>query len=739
MTDNTSEKSEKQLIINQYRSLIRGITHKLNSEEKKQIRTAFNVAIEAHQNSRRKSGELYITHPISVAKIVSHDIGLGATSIICSLLHDVVEDTETTLEDIGKLFGNEVQMMIAALTKISGVVESDVSLQAENFRKMILTISNDIRVVLIKIADRLDNMRTLEYLKAEKQARIASETLYLYAPLAHRLGLYSMKTELEDLSLKYTETDVYFDISKKLKETKDNREKYIKKFIRPIKEKLKIEKIKCSIKGRPKSIFSIRKKMKKKEIPFEEVFDKFAIRIIIDCPEEKEKELCWKVYSIVTDFYKPNPDRLRDWISNQKVNGYESLHTTVMGMDGSWVEVQIRSMRMDEIAEKGYAAHWRYKQNKHEKQKMQKNLDNWINRIRDTLESDKITAIEFVDNFKLNLFSEEIFVFSPNGELITLPNGATSLDFAFQIHTDLGKSCLGTKVNGKLVPLSHKLNSGDQIEIISSRKQTPKENWLDFVITPKARNKIKSSLKQEKKKIAQDGKETLIRKLKHLKIKFSEAIVNELQIYFELNDSLELFYRLGIGKITNEQLKEFKNNRDSWYDFIKSKFIRKPKKQVTQFTEEKKKLLVFGEEEEILDYKIATCCQPISGDKVFAFVTIKDGIKIHSISCPNSIRLRTNFSYRIMNCKWKSINTIEFDAIIEIKGIDSVGLVNKITNIISSHMNVNMKLVNFNSDDGLFYGKIHLLVKNNTHLNKVMQQILKIDGVQNVNRINEER
>ena len=739
MTDNTSEKSEKQLIINQYRSLIRGITHKLNSEEKKQIRTAFNIAIEAHQNSRRKSGELYITHPISVAKIVSHDIGLGATSIICSLLHDVVEDTETTLEDIGKLFGNEIQMMIAALTKISGVVESDVSLQAENFRKMILTISNDIRVVLIKIADRLDNMRTLEYLKPEKQARIASETLYLYAPLAHRLGLYSMKTELEDLSLKYTETDVYFDISKKLKETKDNREKYIKKFIRPIKEKLKIENIRCSIKGRPKSIFSIRKKMKKKEIPFEEVFDKFAIRIIIDCPEEKEKELCWKVYSIVTDFYKPNPDRLRDWISNQKVNGYESLHTTVMGMDGSWVEVQIRSMRMDEIAEKGYAAHWRYKQNKHEKQKIQKNLDNWINRIRDTLESDKITAIEFVDNFKLNLFSEEIFVFSPNGELITLPNGATSLDFAFQIHTDLGKSCLGTKVNGKLVPLSHKLNSGDQIEIISSRKQTPKENWLDFVITPKARNKIKSSLKQERKKIAQDGKETLIRKLKHLKIKFSEAIVNELQIYFELNDSLELFYRLGIGKITNEQLKEFKNNRDSWYDFIKSKFIRKPKKQVTQFTEEKKKLLVFGEEEEILDYKIATCCQPISGDKVFAFVTIKDGIKIHSISCPNSIRLRTNFSYRIMNCKWKSINTIEFDAIIEIKGIDSVGLVNKITNIISSHMNVNMKLVNFNSDDGLFYGKIHLLVKNNTHLNKVMQQILKIDGVQNVNRINEER
>ncbi len=499
MKDQTSEKKEKQIIINQYRSLIRGISNTLTSKEKKNIRIAFDIAIEAHKNSRRQSGELYVTHPISVAKIVAQDIGLGATSIICSLLHDVVEDTEITIEDVKKKFGNEIANIISALTKISGVVDADVSLQAENFRKMILTISNDIRVVLIKIADRLDNMRTLEYLNPNKQARIASETLYLYAPLAHRLGLYSMKTELEDLSLKYTEADVYFNISKKLNETKDNREKYIKKFTRPIKEKLKSEKITCSIKGRPKSIFSIRKKMQEKEIAFEEVFDKFAIRIIIDCKQEKEKELCWKVYSIVTDFYKPNPDRLRDWLSNGKVNGYESLHTTVMGMDGSWVEVQIRSVRMDEVAEKGYAAHWKYKENKHTNNKIQKNLDNWINRIRDTLESDKITAIEFVDNFKLNLFSEEIFVFSPNGQLITLPNGATSLDFAFQIHTDLGKSCLGTKVNGKLVPLSHKLKSGDQIEVISSRNQTPKENWLDFVITPKARNKIKRSLKQQRK------------------------------------------------------------------------------------------------------------------------------------------------------------------------------------------------------------------------------------------------
>ena len=477
--------------------------------------------------------------------------------------------------------------------------------------------------------------------------------------------------------------------------------------------------------------------MTEKEIEFEEVFDKFAIRIIIDCPLPKEKELCWKVYSIVTDFYKPNPDRLRDWISNAKLNGYESLHTTVMGIDGSWVEVQIRSSRMDEVAEKGYAAHWKYKQNKHVNQKTQENLDNWITRVRDTLEDDKSTAEETIEDFKLNLFAEEIFVFSPKGDLVTLPNGATSLDFAFQIHTDLGKSCLGTKVNGKLVPLSHRLKSGDQIEVISSSKQTPKENWLDFVVTAKARNKIKNSLKQEKKQIANDGKETLIRKLKHLKITWAESTVNELQIYFELNDSLELFYRVGIGKISNEQLKDFKKNRDSWYDFIKSKFIRNNKRDHPVVKEEKNKLLVFGEEDEVLDYKIASCCQPISGDKVFGFITIKDGIKIHSVNCPNSIRLRANFSYRIINCKWKSLNNIDFDALIEIKGIDSVGLVNKITNIISSHMNVNMKLVNFNSDDGLFYGRITLLVKNNTHLEKVMRQILKIDGVKTVNRIKE--
>ncbi len=736
MNKENISKEENQIIVRSYRSLMRTIRDKTSVKEKSKIRLAFDMAINAHKNTKRQSGQPYITHPMSVAKIIANEIGLGTTSIICSLLHDVVEDSDLTVKDIEKKFGKKIALIIEGLTKISDVVESDISLQAENFRKMILTTSNDIRVVIIKIADRLDNMRTLEHLSEKKQKKISSETLYLYAPLAHRLGLYSIKTELEDLSLKYTDSEVYFDISKKLNETKDDRTKYIKKFTKPIKEKLKNDGIKCSIKGRPKSIFSIRKKMKEKEIPFEEVFDKFAIRIIIDCSHKKEKELCWRTYSVVTDFYQPNPDRLRDWISNSKSNGYESLHTTVMGFDGRWVEVQIRSARMDEIAEKGYAAHWRYKQGS--KTKMQEKLDNWINNIRDSLEDDKKNAIEFVDDFKLNLFSEEIFVFSPKGDLTILPTGATSLDFAFHIHTDLGKRCLGTKVNGKLVPLSHKLKTGDQIEIISSKKQTPKEDWLDFVVTTKARTKIKGSLKQERKQIAQDGKETLIRKLKHLKIGFKDSVVNELQIYFELNDSLELFYRFGIGKITNEQLKEFKKNRDSWYDFIKSKFIRKqkaeiPKKEIAKI----KKLLVFGEDEEILNYKMSTCCQPISGDKVFGFVTIKEGIKIHAVSCPNAIRLRTNFAYRIVDCKWKSVRNIEFDTMIEIKGIDSVGLVNKITNIISSHMNVNMKLVNFNSNDGLFYGKINLSIKNNVHLQKVIAQILKIDGVKSVNRINE--
>ena len=573
------------LIKNSYNSLLRTLSNETSKEDKKLIKKAFDLANSSHKKIMRKSGEPYIIHPISVAKIVSKDIGLGPTAIASALLHDVVEDTDVTLDDIKNAFGEKISIIIDGLTKISEIVDTNKSKQAENFRKMLLTLSNDINVILIKIADRLDNMRSLEYLSERKRKKIASETLYIYAPLAHRLGLYSIKSELEDLGLKHTESADYFSISKKLNETKKTRELYIKKFIKPLKKNIQKTGVDISsIKGRPKSIFSIRKKMVNQGIEFEEVFDKFAIRIITNSEKSFEKSDCWRVYSIVTDLYKPNPDRLRDWISTPKVNGYESLHTTVMGPDGHWVEIQIRSKRMDEIAEKGLAAHWIYKKDSKSKDE---NINNWINGIRELLEEPDSNAIEFLDEFKLNLFSKEIVVFSPKGDLVTLPKGSTSLDFAFNIHTELGKRCLGTKVNGKLVPLSHKLKSGDQIEIIISDKQSPKESWLDFVVTAKAKNKIKSSLNEEKKKIAKEGKEILKRKLKHLRTTFSEKIVNELQSYFKLQDSQELFYRVAIGKINNSEIKKYVKNKESWYTFFKQKLVRKKKENPKK--EEKKK------------------------------------------------------------------------------------------------------------------------------------------------------
>ncbi|MDG1189887.1 MAG: RelA/SpoT family protein, partial [Flavobacteriales bacterium] len=466
------------------------------------------IQVDAHKDMRRKSGEPYIYHPIDVARIAAKEIGLSTTSIICSLLHDVVEDTDYTLEDIERLFDSKVARIIDGLTKISEVYDQNVSMQAENFRKMLLTLSDDIRVILIKLADRLHNMRTLASMPKHKQLKIASETLYLYAPLAHRLGLYAIKTELEDLGLKYTKSEIYKAISEKLAQSKAARVRYINKFVQPIKEELNNQSFNYSIKGRPKSIFSIRSKMIKQGVEFEEVFDKFAIRIIVKSTKENEKADCWRIYSIVTDFYKPNPDRLRDWISTPKANGYESLHTTVMGPNGKWVEVQIRTERMDDIAEKGFAAHWKYKNSSKES-----NLDNWINRIRELLESPNANAIDFVDDFKMNLFSEEIFIFTPNGDLKTLPKDATPIDFAYEIHTEVGSRCLGAKVNGKLVPFSHSLKSGDQVEIITSNKQSPKEDWLSFVKTSRAKSKIKNALKEEKKIIASEGKEILKRKL----------------------------------------------------------------------------------------------------------------------------------------------------------------------------------------------------------------------------------
>ena len=719
---------EKKDILNKYKSLLRACADKTDKADKKEIRKAFDLAVEAHKNQRRKSGEPYIYHPIAVAHIAAKEIGLGTTSIICALLHDVVEDTDFTLKDVEKLFGKKVSKIIDGLTKIHDVFDKNVSMQAENFRKMLLTLSDDVRVILIKLADRLHNMRTLDAMKKPKQLKIASETLYLYAPLAHRLGLYAIKTELEDLGLKFTKPEVYKAIAEGLQATKEERNKYITKFCKPIRTKLKENELYCSIKGRPKSIFSIRHKMVNKGVNFDNVFDKFAIRIIVESSQENEKSDCWKIYSIVTDFYKPNPDRLRDWVSTPKANGYESLHTTVMGDDGKWVEVQIRSKRMDDIAEKGYAAHWKYKQ----EGSKENSLDEWINNIRELLENPESNALDFIDDFKLNLYAGEIYVFTPNGELKTLPKKATALDFAFSIHTDVGLKCMGVKVNGKLVSLSHQLGSGDQVEVITSKKQRPRKDWLRFVITSRAKSKIKAALKEDKKRISGVGKEIAERKLKHLKLKFNKNTETELIKYFDAGTSLELYFRFGTGAISNTEIKEYVKVKNSgWYQTIKNK-IYNPKAKKSAIKVEK--LIVFNEDGEVLDYEMAKCCNPIPGDVIFGFLTVVDGIKIHRSDCPNAIRLRANYAYRILKAKWVNKNEIDFIATINIKGIDKVGLMNNVTQIISNQMNVNIKSINISSYDGIFEGIITLKVHNVTFLKELTDKLRKVEAITSITR-----
>ena len=721
---------EKKDILNKYKSLLRACADKTNKEDKKEIRIAFNLAVEAHKHMRRKSGEPYIYHPIAVAHIAAKEIGLGTTSIICALLHDVVEDTDYTLKDIEKLFGKKVAKIIDGLTKIEDVFDKNVSMQAENFRKMLLTLSDDVRVILIKLADRLHNMRTLDAMPVHKKLKIASETLYLYAPLAHRLGLYSIKTELEDLGLKFTKPEVYKAIVEGLNETKEERTKYIAKFCKPIKTKLKQQQLDFSIKGRPKSIFSIRNKIVTKGVNFDNVFDKFAIRITINSTPENEKADCWKIYSIVTDFYKPNPDRLRDWVSTPKDNGYESLHTTVMGDDGKWVEVQIRSKRMDDIAEKGYAAHWKYKQ----AGSKENSLDKWIDNIKELLESHETNAIDFIDDFKLNLYSGEIYIFTPGGDLKTLPKGATALDFAFSIHTDVGLKCMGVKVNGKLVSLSHPLSSGNQVEVITSTKQRPRKDWLRFVITSRAKAKIKSALKEDKKAIAVVGKEIAERKLKHLKLKFNRQIETELIKHFNTGTSLDLYFRFGTGAISNTEIKEFARLKiGGWYQTIKNK-IYGPTVPTVKSEKKAVKVIVFNDDDEVLDYGMAKCCNPIPGDSIFGFLTVVDGIKIHRSDCPNAIQLRSNYAYRVLKAKWISKDEIDFIATINIKGIDSVGLMNKVTQIISNQMNVNIKSINISSDDGVFEGIITLKVHNVAFLKELTTKLKKVEAITSITR-----
>lgn len=737
MTELELEK-ENVAIAKAYKELLRVSYRTLTDDDKKLIRKAFDVAVDAHKEQRRKSGEAYIFHPIAVAKIVAQGIGMDATSIAAALLHDVVEDNENySISDIEQLFGETVAKIVDGLTKISSLdTEMDVSLQAENFRRMLLTLNDDVRVIIIKIADRLHNMQTMESMRSDKQVKIASETLYIYAPLAHRIGLYNIKTELEDLGLKYTEPEVYHDILTKIKDSKEEQDAYINEFTGVIKTTLDKEKLEYEIKGRPKSIFSIRRKMQNQGVSFDEVYDKFAVRIIYKSDPENEKFLAWKIYSIVTDHFRPNPTRLRDWISSPKSTGYEALHITVVGPKGRWVEVQIRSERMNEVAEKGFAAHYKYK----EGSEKDDSLDVWVSRLQEALENHETNAVDFVEQFKLNLYSKEIFVFTPKGELKSLPKGATPLDFSFSIHSEVGMKTRGAKVNGKLVPLSHVLKSGDRVDILTSDSAKPNSNWLDYATTAKARSKIKSALKEDKKIIAEDGKEILRRKLKQLKITLNEKSVNELVSHFKLKTSLDLFYRIGIGTIDNTMLKEFASSRsNAFMSYIKNKISRKPtltkeeidKDEITS----KYDLLVFGKEEQKLDYKFANCCNPIPGDPVFGFLTINDGLKVHKKNCPNAVSLQSNYAYRIMIAKWIDSSQQEFGAQIILSGIDNLGLVNDITKVISSNMHVNMKSLSFQSDDGIFSGKINVVVKNITLLKKLMDNLKKINGIDKVSRV----
>ena len=726
---------ENKEIAKQYKELLKISYQTLSRADKKLIRTAFDTAVDAHKEQRRKSGEAYIFHPIAVAKIVASEIGLDATSIAAALLHDVVEDTPYTLGDIEQIFGETIARIVNGLTKISQLeYQKDVSIQAENFRKMLLTLNEDIRVIIIKIADRLHNMQTMDSMAPDKQLKIASETLYIYAPLAHRIGLYNIKSELEDLGLKFTEPEVYRDIVDKIKESKEEQDAYIAAFSEVIKKTLDTEGIKYDIKGRPKSEFSISRKMMRQSVSFDEVYDKFAIRIIYEGQSEDEKFLAWKIYSIVTDHFRPNPTRLRDWISAPKSTGYEALHITVMGPKGRWVEVQIRSQRMNEIAEKGYAAHYKYKNELSEDD----GLDQWLNKLQETLENSEINAVDFVEEFKLSLYAKEIFVFSPKGDLYSLAKGATALDFAFHVHTQVGLRTRGAKVNGKLVPLSFELSSGDQVEIITSEKTKPTANWLNYAITGRAISKIKSSLKEEQKQIAEEGKTVLQRKLRAQKIPYNEKTINELVRHFKLKTSLDLFYRVGAGIIDNTLLKGFAASRsNAFVNFFKNR-IRRPQNSEDLNKEEltvKYDQLVFGKDEEKLDYKMSPCCNPIPGDDVFGFLTINDGIKVHKTNCPNAIQMQSNYSYRILKAQWIDSTQREFQATLRISGIDTFGMVNSVTKVVSNNLHIDMKSVHFDTNDGLFTGTIVVKVKNKSILDNLVKNIKKIHGIDKVSRV----
>ena len=736
-----SEEEDKKVILRDYRSLLRAIGTSVNKDGKKRIRQAFEIAAEAHKHMRRKSGEPYILHPIAVAKIVASEMYLGTTSIICALLHDTVEDTEMTLDDIQFDFGNTVRKIIDGLTKISTVASGqDTSLQAENFRKILLTLADDPRVILVKIADRLHNMRTLQSMRRDKQLKIASETSYIYAPIAHRLGLYEIKSELEDLSLRYTQPEVYFDLKDKLANTKRERNRYIREFIKPVRTELEKAGFNFEIAGRSKSIHSIWNKMEKKNVEFEEVFDLFAIRIILESPPEDEKSDCWKVFSIITDLYHHTTDRMRDWLSAPKSNGYEALHTTVMSPQGKWVEVQIRSKRMNEIAEKGLAAHWKYKEGDQKESK----IDLWLKNIRETLQDSDANALELISDIKTDLFKDEIFCYSPKGKVVTLPKGATALDFAFDIHSELGKTCIGAKVNYKLVPISEELKNGDQIEIITSKKQKPSSDWLSFVKTGKAKSRIKYYLKEEKRKIADEGKAILKRKLKNKNIELNDQNAMVIMNYFNYDSHIDMYYDMAQQQFDFKQIKEFENKNGHLVapkkskdprtrDLEKEKEEAKLKKEVPSKDYE---LVLFGNESsDKIQYTLANCCKPIQGDDVFGFITTGEGMKIHTNNCPNAPSLLAQYSHRVVKAKWAGSKEISFLTTLKVTGVDDVGIINNITNIISGELKINMRSMSIESTEGLFEGKIKVFVREKAELKKLMHKLEKVSGVHKVSRV----
>ncbi|MEJ7737613.1 MAG: RelA/SpoT family protein [Chitinophagaceae bacterium] len=732
---NLTEDQEKKLILREYRGLLRSLKSKLKKGDKELVRQAFELAADAHKTMRRKSGEPYILHPLAVAKICTEEIGLGVRSTICALLHDTVEDTDIILEDIQREFGTEILKIVDGLTKISNVIDVNASQQAENFKKILLTLTDDPRVILIKLADRLHNMRTMESMKREKQLKISSETVYVYAPLAHRMGLYNIKTEMEDLSMKYMEQDTYKEIARKLSETKRERSRYINEFIRPIKDKLEKGDFDFDIYGRPKSIHSIWNKMKKKGVSFEEVYDLFAIRVIINSPPEKEKEDCWKVYSMITDEYSPSPERLRDWLSNPKANGYEALHTTVMGPQGKWVEVQIRTKRMNEIAEKGLAAHYKYKEGAGDESR----FDKWFQQIREVLSTQETDGVDFLQDFKTSFLAEEIYVYTPKGDVKMLPTGSSALDFAFSIHSAIGVKCIGAKVNHKLVPISHKLRSGDQVEIITSNKQKPSEDWLNIVVTAKAKNKVKDSLKEEKRSIAEEGKYTLQRKMEGMGAGFNQHNIDELTAFYKLTSSLDLFYRIATKTLDLKELKEFIVLGDR-LEMPKPVKVHEHKPDFTGSPASKKdaELIIFGESSDKIMYTLANCCKPIPGDDVFGFVTTGEGLRIHRTTCPNAARLLSNYGHRVVKTKWAKNKEISFLTGVKIIGLDDVGVINKITNLISGELKININALTVEAKDGLFEGNIKVYVHDKEELDELVMRLKQLGGIHSVDRFETE-